>query len=539
VSNQVEPGVLQLQALDAEQGLPAFTLQLSLEKEPGGSIEPVYNAAQLVRADGDAWAAVDPDGFSLWGEWDGGLVAIDRYGDQLDRLGNQPAGSEPPLWSDYHPWMSITGDLFKPWDEQRTSPKTIEIEGNAFDGGDDLLVNFSLELPDDPKTPEWEGDWRDYVLLFDLFTSSHDQLSEEERNALFDQELYSDLDALAYEPRFTAPVDITAITNGGSSLTGSELLDALAIGLADFLASEAADLSGFATPSFSLSSPTIANRNGRTLLEAVLDFPAPEQGGLKPSVNLWSRVLDDPTNTEAYDTAWELYQTYTASNEQEWLNNYGSRAPQFRSAWTDPLSEAETADRTITLDFSGLDPLADTYTPGDIRLRLNNKLVDPLLYSVENLWGHQLQITFNPDSGLQLSADSELSISLADGHSFTDTAGIPLATTKNLAVDNWAAWQSYGFNLDGQLLLDQANSYADDKTIRLSFLGSADLSLDTSKATVPESGDFQFWAYNYNNGTTTALELASTNPLKVDGKALVFSLASSLGSDVSVDVTYD
>jgi hypothetical protein len=534
VSNQVKPGVLQLQALEAEQGLPAFTLQLSLEKAAGGASEPVYNAAQLVRADGNGWTALDPDGFSLWSEWDGGPVAIDRYGDQLDRLGNQPVGAEPPLWSDYHPWVSITGDLFKPWDEQRTSPKTIAIEGNSFDGGDDLLVTFNLELPDDPRTPDWDDDWRDYVLLFDLFTSSDDQLSEEERNALFDQALELDFDVLAYEPRFTIPVDITAI-HGGDRLTATELLNVLANGLADFMASAPAELSGFATPSFSLSSPTTIHRNGRTLLEAVLDFPAPEQGGLKPSVDLWSRVLDDPTNTQAYDEAWELYQTYVASHEQEWLNNYGSRAPQFRSAWTDPLSGAEAADRTITLDFSGLDPLADTYTPGDIRLRLNNKLVDPQLYSVENLWGHQLQITFNPDSGLQLSVASELSISLADGHRFTDTAGIPVAATHNLAVDNWAAWQSSGFHPDGQLLLDLANSYADDKTIRLSFLGSADLSLDS----IPEVGDFQFWAYDYNDGTTRALELASTNPLKLDGKALVFSLASSLGSDVSVEVTYD
>ena len=529
-----DAGILQLQALASGQDLANFQVQFNVVHESGGAPEPIYNAAQFLADAEGAWVPADPDGFSLWKEWSGGPVAIDRYGDQLDRLGNQPAGAEPPNWSDYHPWISINSDWFKPWDEQRTSPKTIEIEGNNFDGGDDLIIHLSLELPDDPLTPEWEGEWRDYVLLFDLYTDNDSQLTGSERDILFEQELYDGINALSYDPRFSVDVEI----GSGGSLSGSELIDTVASGLTAFLASLETDIQGFfASGGFTLSTPTFEDKDGRNVLEATLDFPAPS-GGSKPSVNLWARVLDDPSNSTAYDAAWQEYSNYTASDAQEWLNNYGSSQPRFHSAWTNPLEDDEPSTRTVTLDYNGLDPLAELYAPGDLLLSLNNKLVDPNLYSVENLWGYQLQIILSSDSGLQLTADSEVSISLRDNHSFVDTAGNRLANT-TLAVDNWAAWQSYGFNLNEQLFLDQDNSYVDDKTIRLSFFGSADLSLDANKAITPQTTDFQFWAFDINTGETRELTLATNNPLKVDGKALVFTLANPVGSDVNVDVTYD
>ena len=529
-----DEGILQLQALASGQDLTNYEVQFSVVHEAGDTPEPVYNVAQLLADAEGVLVPTDPDGFSLWKEWSGGPVAIDRYGDQLDRLGNQSAGAEPPNWSDYHPWVSINSDWFKPWDEQRTSPKTIEIEGNNFDGGDDLVIHLSLELPDNPLTPEWEGEWRDYVLLFDLYADSLSQLTSSERDALFEQELYGDINALSYEPRFSVDVEI----GSAGSLSGSELIAAMSSGLTEFLESLETDIQGFfATPGFTLSTPTLESKDDRSMLKATLDFPAPA-GGSKPSVSLWARVLEDPSNTTAYDEAWQAYSNYTASDAQEWLNNYGSSQPQFQSAWTNPTEGDERSKRTITLDYNGLDPLADTYDPGDLRLSLNNKLLDPSLYSVENLWGYQLQITLNSDSGLQLSAESDLSISLAEDHSFVDTAGNRLATT-NLEVDNWSAWQIYGFNLDDQLFLDHDNSYADDKTIRLSFFGDADLSLDGKKAIAPQTTDFQFWAFDFNTGETRELTLATNNPLKVDGKTLVFTLANSIGSDVNVDVTYD
>jgi len=447
--------ILQLQAVAPGQDLTNFQVQFSLLRESDDKSEPIYNVAQLVARVEDQWMPIDPDGFSLWKERSGAPVAIDRYGDQLDRLGKQPDGAEPPSWSDYHPWVSINGDRLKPWNEQRISPKTIEIEGDNFDGGDDLLVKLSLDLPDDPSTAEWEGEWRDYVLLFDLFTDSQTQLTTFERDALLQQELYSDINSLGYKPSFVVDVEISSKT----SLSSNNLLDAFAAGLREFLSSADADLLD-KVPGFTLSTPTLNTSSGRSVLQATLDFSAPADG-IKPSVNLWSRVLDDPSNSAAYDKAWQTYSNYTASDAQEWLNNYGSRQPQFQSAWTNPLEGNEPSTRTITLDYNGLDPLSDTYIPGDLQLSLNNKLVDHKLYTVENLSGYQLQITLNSDSGLLISADSDLTISLADNHSFVDTTGQRLSTT-SLSVDNWAAWQRYGFNLNDQLFVDQDNSYADN-----------------------------------------------------------------------------
>lgn len=546
-----EAAILKLQPETQGEDLSNFQVHLSLVHEEGGAPEPVYNVAQLVRDDGAGnWIPVDPDGFSLWKEWSGGPVAIDRYGDQLNRLGNQAPGAEPPTWSDYNPWVSINSDWRRPWDEQQTAPKTLEIEGNSFDGGDDLIIHFSLELPDDPLTPAWEGEWRDYVLLFDLYSEAlaWDTFERQgfirDADAIFQEELDVNVDSLSYDPYFTKRVWIGEydILSGEEppSLTANELLDAVASGLEDFLSNEAAELREFfATPGFTLSEPTLDASDGRSVLKATLDFPAPEgEGDSRPSVTLWARMIEDPSNGEAYDAAWQAYSAFTLNEEQEWLYNYGSIQPQFQSAWTNPLEDDEPSTRTITLDYRGLEPLADAYTRGDLLLNLNNKRVDPAQYTVKNLWGYQLQIILNSDSGLTLSADSELSVSLSDNHNFLDTRGNRLATT-TLAVDNWAAWQSYGYDLNEQLFLDHDNSYVDDKTIRLSFLGSADLSLDAGKAIVPQTSDFQFWGYDFNTGETTELELDETKPLKVDAKALVFTLANPIGSDLSIDVTYD
>jgi len=569
------PGLF-LSALSGSEGLNDFRVDLQIQRS-GGPSESIYNAARLVRpvhSDGQnptpgtseaadllkagQFTSIDADGMSLWlqqftdssGQVNGGLVQIDRYGDQLDRLGNIPPGSKPPQWSDYHPQLWISSDVFKSWDEQRISPKTIQLEGNSFDSGEDAVLRFGIEIPDNPETTAWDGGSRYYVLLLDLYQGGLNpagRLSQPEQEAIFDQEISGDAgtdEEPSYDPRFYFSKEVGI--NG--ALTAEEMLGAIREALTAFFANNSS-IPGLASPAFSLSTLTTEIIDQRTVSQASLDFPAPTGvGASKPSVNFFGRLLEDENNDEAFNDANETFNVYLNSGAQEWVNNYGDRPPGFRRAWTDPLSSESDAERTIYIDYTGLEELApigggsdshgSTYKAGDIRLILDNRLVAPEDYTVEVPWNHQLLITFTDESDLNIEPSSRLTFQLNQGHGFKDVEGNLLATDKPLNVENYAAWQAWGFDPDQEMLLDAANSFVDGKRITLTFLGSAELSNDVQKSKPAEADDFQFWSFDQASGEQTQLTLA-TSSIQVDGQSLIFTLQDSIPSGVEIQATYD
>ena len=256
-------------------------------------------------------------------------------------------------------------------------------------------------------------------------------------------------------------------------------------------------------------------------------------------------MLEDPTNTTAYETARSSYADQQSATLQERVNNYGSRPSRFGMAWTDPTSDLEAADRTITLVLTGPDPLAaigsggSRYQPGDLLLTLDHQRVAPDRYDVSVGEGGELAIVLRAEQPLRLTPNSVVQVNLSDGHGFVDTAGHPVQVGGRLAVNNWGLWQNQGVNPSTQLFLDPEASYADDDNIRLSFLSTEQLSLDPSRAVVPEVADFRFHASRSAHDQPWELPLESTAGLRLEGSDLIFSLADSLPSDVSVVVSYD
>ena len=536
-------GVLALKDDETRQGLENFQVELQLLQPGSTRPERVYNAARLMKEVDGNWESLDADGRSLWNDWSGGALELDRFGDQRDRLGFSVVESNPPVWRDFHPWFGIQSDMTLPWHEQRTSERTIAIDGLGFDAGDDLILHLVLERSDDPFTPQWEGSSETYVLLFDLHGFDGDDnpvglLTTDQRDVLFAQELGGETSSWSHDPRFTVPVPIFV----GDSLSPDQLLAEFAIGLSDFMAAK--NLADFATPGFTLSRATTTTRNGRDVLQSSLDFPAPV-GGFKPSVSLRTRVLEDPTNTTAYETARSSYADQQSATLQERVNNYGPRPSRFGMAWTDPTSDLEAADRTITLVLTGPDPLAaigsggSRYQPGDLLLTLDHQFVVPDRYDVAVGEGGELAIVLRAEQPLRLTPNSVVQVSLGDGHGFVDTAGHPVQVAGRLAVNNWGMWQNQGVNPTTRLFLDPEASSADDDSIRLSFLSAEQLSLDPSRAVVPEVGDFRFHASRSADDQPWELPLEPTAGLRLEGSDLIFSLATPLPSDVSVVVSYD
>ena len=120
--------------------------------------------------------------------------------------------------------------MSRPWHEQRTSERTIAIDGLGFDAGDDLIVHLVLERPDDPLTPQWEGSREPYVILFDLHgfdDADHPVglMTADQRDVLFAEEL---VERRPPGPtiRITVPVPIFV----GDSLSPEQLLAEFAIG---------------------------------------------------------------------------------------------------------------------------------------------------------------------------------------------------------------------------------------------------------------------------------------------------------------------
>ena len=538
-----EFGVLALQDGEARLGLENFQVDLQLLHPGSTRSERVYNSARLLREVDGIWESLDADGRSLWNDWSGGALELDRFGDQRDRLGFSVVPSSAPAWRDFHPWFGIHSDMSLPWHEQRTSERTITIDGLGFDAADDLILHLVLDRPDDPFTPLWEGSSETYVLLFDLHSFDADDtpvglLTPDQRDVLFAQELGAEGSSSSFDPRFIVPVPIFV----GDSLSPEQLLAEFAIGLSDFMAAK--NLSDFATPGFTLSRAITTTWNGRDVFQSTLDFPAPV-GGLKPSVSLRTRVLEDPTNTTAYEAARSSYADQQSATVQERVNNHGPHLSRFGMAWTDPTSELEAADRTIALVLTGPDPLAaigpdgSRYQAGDLLVWLDHKSVDPGRYDVEVRDGGELAIVLRSDQSLRLASTSVVQVSLREGHGFVDTAGHPVLVGDRLAVNNWGTWQSYGVNPTQQLFLDLAASYADDDSIRLSFLSAEQLSLDPSRAVVPELADFRFQASRSAHDPPWELPLEPAAGLRLEGSDLIFSLADPLPSDVSVVVSYD
>ena len=574
-SNFSEPSYsnppLFLTAPTGSQGLPNFRVDLQIQHS-GGSPERVYNPAQLVRpvntdgtpvAPGSTAAAnllregkstiVDPDGFSLWlqnsfdnsasnANSSNGLVQIDRYGDQQDRLGLVPQGSTPPQWSDYHPQLWINSDVFQPWEKQRILPKTIQLEGQSFDGGEDAVLRLSVEIPDNEDTSEWDGSFRDYVILLDLHQAGNGKLNEEEKSAIFDNETFGASTAgseQAYNPLYYYAKDFS-----GSGLSAEAMLAAIKESLTAFFAANPS-IPGLANPAFSLSTSNREVVDQRQVLTASIDFPAPIGSSTKPSISLFGHLLQDSSNDVAFQDAQEAFQTFSGSGLQEWVNNYGDRPPQFTRAWTNPLdTESDASDRCLYVDYNGLESLAplaaggSTYTRGDIKLMLDNRLVDPSNYDVSMRWNHQLLLRFTQESSIRIEPSTQLTFQLNAGHGFRDSEGNALDAGKVLNVENFAAWQAWGFDPDREVLLDEANSSVDGKKITLTFLGSGELSNDSSKAKPAESDDFQFWQFNPMTGTQTQLQLSSSS-IEVDGQSLIFSLSEAIPSGIQVQVTYD
>jgi hypothetical protein len=501
-----DQAVLALQALSVGQDLVDFQVHLTLQRQRSGPVDRVFNAAQLVQASDGRWEALDPDGFSLRPEGHTTNLAIDRYGDQDDRLGETLEPLAPPQWSTYQPWFSIRDAQDKPWSEQYSTAKTIELQGSRFDSGDDLLVHLRFEEPNKP------GEWHTAVLLFDLHTAQQGRLTIEARHGL----------PADY-------IDLPVLITHGESLSPMQLLDAFAHGLADVLSSGRVGVDAWGEPGFTLSPATRTMGSGGPVLTAQLDFPAP-QGEPKPLVSLRARLLNDPSNQTAYAAAHQAYLSQASNSTEERLINTGERTPEFHSAWINPSSESVNANRTITLNFKGIDPIApigptgSQYTPGSLRLVLDGRVVDPVSYSVEVEWGDQVSITMHDAT---LSADSQLSLSLTDAHGFVDTAGRRLRSDQMLLVNNQAAWQRDGFDPARRLLLDARNSSADHQSIRLQFYGSpVAVSADT----------FEFRAFNTRTGSSIPLKPDGNRPALMDGQTLIVPLASAIASDLLVEV---
>ena len=552
---QIENSGLRLHpADDSGDGLNEFTVDLKLTT-PDGDTEQIYNAIWFGEEDNynfDQFIDSDPDGLSVslreWDNWESeqnSVLKIDRYGDNLNRL----SISEQPVqahWSDYHPQIWIEGNPFVAWDQQRISPRLINLEGNYFDIGDDIVMRFNLEIPRSEGPHDW-SEWRDYAIIFDLhYQSGEGQLSQEQRDDIFFDELYQVrdgiIDELNYQPKIYAGIEIDS---DDEFLEANDFLDLILQVLRNVGASANGDEDIFSENVFEITNRTQVEDDHRNLVSANLDFTAP-QGGNKPQIDLWAWTLHDPSNEQRFREAEDRYHKAWQTYEEEWVMNVGSIKPTFEWGYTDPSGEDYDSNKSIYIEYQGLYNLADitnnndksNYKQGDIILRIDDKLVDPSAYSPEIQWGHRLKLRLNDDSNLIIKPKSTITFALQKGHGLRDVEGESIALEEPLKIDNWARYEQFGYDLDEWISLNPDESFVEGKKATLSFHSKADLTDDSTKAVIPEISDFQFWSWNPQKGEQTQLQFADST-IEVKGKKLIFDLATKVPSGVHVDVTYD
>ena len=73
-------------------------MELQLLHPGSTQTKRVYNVARLMKDVDGIWESLDADGRSLWNDWSGGALEIDRFGDQRDRLGFSSVESNSPVW---------------------------------------------------------------------------------------------------------------------------------------------------------------------------------------------------------------------------------------------------------------------------------------------------------------------------------------------------------------------------------------------------------------------------------------------------------
>ena len=554
-TNQIEnPGLRLHPADDSGGGLNEFIVDLKLTT-PDGDTEQIYNAIWFGEEDSYNFGQFidsDPDGFSVslreWDSWENDQISVlkvDRYGDNLNRL----SVSEEPVqafWSDYHPQIWIEGNPFVAWDQQRISPRLINLEGDYFDIGDDVVLRFNLEVPHSDGPHDW-SEWRDYAIIFDLhYQSGEGQLSQQQREDIFFDELYQVrdgiIDELNYQPKVYAGIEIDS---DDEFLEANDFLDLILEVLRNVGTSANSNETIFSDDIFEITNRNQVRNDHRNLVSANLDFTAP-QGGSKPQIDLWAWTLHDPSNEERFREAEDRYHKAWQTYEEEWVMNVGSIKPTFEWGYTDPSGEDYDSNKSIYIEYQGLYRIAEitnddsksNYKEGDIILRIDDKLVDPSAYSTEIQWGHRLKLRLKDDSGLTIKPKSTITFALQEGHGLRDVEGESIVLKEPLKIDNWARYEQFGYDLDEWISLNPDESFVEGKKATLSFHSKADLTDDSTKAVIPEISDFQFWSWNPQSGEQTQLQFAEST-IEVKGKKLIFDLSNKVPSGVNIDVTYD
>ena len=533
---------LQLKSITPKEGLKDFKVKFMIKPIEKNN-EQIYNTVSLAYKKINEWELADPDGYSLIdaeiNNLDKTIIKIDRYGDKLNPIGLEDEGSIIPEWQAYNPTFNIITNLRLPWDQQATNPKTIEIIGNKFDSGDDILIKIYHEIEDDPKTQAWEGSWKEYALIIDLYdvNNGNNKLNQEEQQLIFSSEILPN-SGTNYRQNYYFSSSIS----NNESLNIEKILNLFKNSLENFIY----ELKDENLNNFELNLSKIEKQKSYQVLEGKINFTA-APGLPKPSITMYTRFIDDENNAIEYEKASQLYYEYPINNLEN-IYNYGTSLGKFEWASTNPLSNENNAKQIINFYYKGMSPIANIsekgslYKEGDINLIIDNMQINPTDYVIK-LSGWDMQILLTNESKLEISENSIIIFSLNDDHGLKDISGKRIITTKNLEVDNYAAWKSWGFNPSKQLIMNPTESYVDRKTINLAFFGEANLSLDSKKVEVPESDDFQFWSFNYKTGkwSDEPLKLNKSEPMKISkyNNILEFNLAEPIKSDVKIEVSYD
>jgi len=534
---------LRLKAINSGKGLEEFKVKLMIKRYEE-NYQQVYNVLSLAYKKTSEWILADPDGYSLMetqtDNTEPTIIKIDRYGDELDTIGLWDEGNIAPEWQAFNPSFIISANLTKPWDQQATSAKTIEINGSRFDSGEDIIINLYHEIADNPQTLTWEGSWKTYTIILDLYSDDieNSKLSTENQNIIFNSEPTSDSSA-SYKQNYYIATKI----NTNEELNVRTVLYLFKDGLDKFIN----DLNDENLNYVNITSPSIEVQNSYNTQKSEINFTA-APGITKPSVSIYARFNNDENNQLDYERASQLYYEYLNSSDKENVYNYGSNTGEFLWASTNPLGNEDNAKQLIIVYYNGITGIANIsetgsfYAPGDINLTINNKQIEPNNYEI-NLSNWQMQIILTTESKLEIDENSTIIFQLNESHKLIDTNGKRLKTKNNIEVENYAAWISMGFNPSKQLILNPTESYADRRKINLAFYGEPKLSLDSSKVEVPESEDFQFWSFNYHTGkwSDEPLKLDKDKPIEIskDGKTFEFNLAEPIKSDVKIEVSYD
>lgn len=533
---------LQLKSITPREGLVNFKVKFMI-KPNEKNYEQIYNTISLAYKKENEWELADPDGYSLIdaevNNLDKIIIKIDRYGDKLNAIGLEDEGSIIPEWQRYNPSFNTSTNLRLPWNQQTTNPKAIEIIGNKFDSGDDILIKIYHEIEDDPKTQAWEGAWKEYALIIDMYdiNNGNNKLNEEQQQLIFSSEITANSDA-NYKQNYY----FSSLISNNEDLNVDKIFNLFKKSLENFIY----ELKDENLNNFDINLSKIEKQKSYQVLEGNIDFTA-APGLPKPSITMYTRFIDDENNAIEYEKAWQLYYDYPVNNLEN-VYNYGTNLGEFEWASTNPLSNEANAKQLIYFYFKGMAPIAEisekgsSYREGDINLIIDNKQINPTDY-VMKLSKWDMQIIFTDESKLEISENSVIIFSLKDDHGLKDISGKKIIATKNLEVQNYANWQSSGFNPSKQLILNPTESYVDRNTVNLAFFGEANLSLDSSKVEAPELDDFQFWSFNNKTGkwSDEPLKLNSVEPIKIGKRnnMIEFNLAEPIGSDVKIEVSYD